>query len=666
MAFCRPGIIFATSSSKKLLLNKVPGPGEEVYEMDALIPAAGRGQRLDLPSTPKPLVVVDGKPVILRLMEQMLKVGISRVVVVLGYEAKALEPVLESGVPDGLEMVLLYCKQWEKGQAYSLLEAQALLPGQFVLAMADHVFDDEMLQAAASLGTTDGVTLLADPHTYQVFHLDTAVKLDTRAGRLLAVGRDLKKFNAVDTGLFMAGPSLFSYLDLVRKEKDDAELPDALELMALDEKASVVMLEKGRWDDLDTPADVVHAELRLRDKRRKGEGFFALDYEAEDERWKTNFEVPGAPPTPIEVGRGFVSNAKTANIIPPDSIGSPVFVFTDETVHELYGKSFVAALKACGLDATELVLPVGEQSKTLASYSYLVERVLGHGLDEQSVFISLGGGVVCNVCGFVASTIYRGMRLVHLPTTVMAQVDAAISHKQGINGRWGKNLIGTYFPPSLVACDIETLVSLPRELVVDGLSEVLKHGLVQDARYAQYLSEYDGDLMDLDFLETVVKRNVALKCELEKIDPKEKGPAYVLQYGHTVGHAVEHLSGYTLRHGEAISIGMMVAAQTAWLMGACSLKVVEFHENLLRKYSLPTSVPADMRAADILEALKYNKYYRTEGIRMALPKTMGHLWSVDGRYSIPVSTSVLTAALEARKEGCSKWNTPLSLERVAV
>ncbi len=383
-------------------------------------------------------------------------------------------------------------------------------------------------------------------------------------------------------------------------------------------------------------------------------------------RWRARFEVPGTMPTPIEVGRGLVKNLQPERILPPESMGSAVFLFTDETVHELYGKGVLSRFKEHGLDAIELVLPVGEQSKSLASYSYLVERVLGHGLDEQSVFISLGGGVVCNVCGFVASTIYRGMRLIHLPTTVMAQVDAAISHKQGINARWGKNLIGSYFPPSLVACDIDTLATLPQDLVIDGLAEVLKHGLVQDGSYARYLLDYDGELQDPGFLETVVKRNIALKCELEKIDPKEKGPAYVLQYGHTVGHAVEHLSGYDLRHGEAIAIGMMVAAETAWRMGACSMKVVEFHESLLQKYKLPVTVPEYIRADDILEALKYNKYYRTDGIRMALPKTIGHLLSVGGQYSIPVNASVIVSAIEARKEGGSRCTTPLSLERVAV
>jgi len=264
--------------------------------------------------------------------------------------------------------------------------------------------------------------------------------------------------------------------------------------------------------------------------------------------------------------------------------------------------------------------------------------------------ISLGGGVPCNVCGFVASTMYRGLDLVHLPTSLMAQCDAAISHKQGINGARGKNMVGSYFPPRLIAVDVDVLHTLSSQLIADGLSEVIKHALGQDASYCDLLLEYDGKTDDVDFLETVVNRNIRLKCDLARDDPREEHQAMVLQYGHTVGHPLEHLSGYRLSHGQSVAIGMMVAARVSHLMGACRGELVDLHGRLLARFGLPFEVPFDIRASDVIDALKYNKKYLCEGTRMALLSDVGRLWAVDGEYAIPVSDDVICLAVEMSKE----------------
>jgi 3-dehydroquinate synthase len=257
--------------------------------------------------------------------------------------------------------------------------------------------------------------------------------------------------------------------------------------------------------------------------------------------------------------------------------------------------------------------------------------------------------VVCNVCGFVASTIYRGLELVHVPTTLMAQCDAAISHKQAINGHRGKNMVGSYFAPRLVAVDVEVLATLSTRLLRDGLAEAIKHALAQDPAYVEMLLSHAPDLDNLDFLEAVVRRNVELKCELVRSDGKELREGVVLQYGHTFGHPLEHLSGYRLLHGESVAIGMMIAARVARVLGACRDDLVELHERVIRHFGLPTEVPANIATSDVLRTLRYNKRYLTEGTRMALLTDVGKVWSVGGEYVIPVSERVLAEALDATR-----------------
>lgn len=198
--------------------------------------------------------------------------------------------------------------------------------------------------------------------------------------------------------------------------------------------------------------------------------------------------------------------------------------------------------------------------------------------------------------------------------------------------------------------DPNVLSTLPTRLKGDGIAEGIKHAIGQDPAYVDLLLSHSGDLEDLAFLEEVVRRNVELKCHLAESDPKELAEAMILQYGHTVGHPVEHLTGYQLFHGEAVAIGMMVAARVSRLLGACSDDLVHVQERLCKHFGLPTTIPTDMRTEDILESLKYNKRYLTEGTRMALLAEVGRLWNVDGDYAIPVSDQVLTEAIDLTRE----------------
>ncbi|MFP4597459.1 MAG: NTP transferase domain-containing protein [Persicimonas sp.] len=620
----------------------------------ALIPAAGRGARLDRPNTPKPLVDVGGRPLVIRVLSQLEAVGVEQAVVVVGFEAAQIVRELTNHPDLGLEVELVEHPGWQNGQASSLLAARERFDEPFLLAMADHVFDPELVERMAETNLPEGqvARMLVDRDVEGIYDLADAVKVSLDGDQVLDAGRNLEAFDGVDAGLFAARPALFDALEAALVEHEPAGLTAAVARLAADGGVGARFVPQRQedgpsWHDIDTPPALIRAEMEHR-RRRRGDAVFQPSFIADTTAPTHHYSFETGKPTQTEVfvQRGFVREPSTLELIPEASASSPIYVFTDTRVNELYGDDFVGGMRQMGYDVRRVVMAEGEESKTLRNYTRLVEHVLAEGIDERSVLVSLGGGAVCNVCGFIASTLYRGIGLVHVPTTLMAQCDAAISHKQGVNGERGKNLVGAYYPPINIAVDVEVLATLEDWLIPDGLSEVVKHALGQDPAYLDYLLDFDGDMRDADFLEHVVRRNIELKCELMAVDPKELREGMVLQYGHTVGHPIEYLSGYDLNHGQSVGIGMMVAARVARLLGACGDEMIELHRKVIEKYELPTRIPKNIAVDDILAMMRFNKRYLTEGTRMALVDAPGHLWSVDGDYTIPVSDGVLQEAIE--------------------
>jgi 3-dehydroquinate synthase len=615
----------------------------------ALIPAAGRGARLDRPNTPKPLVDVGGRPLILHVLEQLEAAGVDEAVVVLGFEAKKIARELTNHPDLSIQVTLVENPSWQHGLASSLLAAREHFDEPFLLAMADHLFDPALVERMAQVSLSDEqvACMLVDRDTSRIYDLNAAVKVCLDGERVLDASRSLDDAHGVDAGLFACRPALFDALEATLADTEPADLTDAIARLAADGKVAARFVGERKWYDIDTPPALIRAEMDHRQKRRV-EAVFSADIHDTDRETHEYTFVTGKPiETDVFVQRGFVRNPNTIKLIPDESASSPIYVFTDTRVNELYGDDFVGGLSDMGYDVRRIVMAEGEESKTLSNYTKLVEHVLGEGIDERSVLVSLGGGAVCNVCGFIASTLYRGIGLVHVPTTLMAQCDAAISHKQGVNGERGKNLVGAYYPPINIAVDVEVLATLEDWLIPDGLSEVVKHALGQDPDYLQFLLDYDGAIDDPDFLEAVVRKNIELKCELMAIDPKELREGMVLQYGHTVGHPIEYLSGYDLNHGQSVGIGMMVAARVSRLLGGCDEEIIELHRHVIEKYELPTRIPESIKVDDILAMMRFNKRYLTEGTRMALVDGPGTLWSVDDDYAIPVSDAVLREAIEA-------------------
>lgn len=624
---------------------------ERIAVATAVIPAAGRGARLDRPLTPKPLVDVGGEPLLVRLLGQLAAVGVTRAVVIVGHDGKRVMRNLAHHPRVELELEFVEEPRWEDGLATSVLAAAGRVNGPFFLAMADHYFDDELVRRLSRPAPRQGsVSALIETDLGRVTDTSSAVKVRLEGRTVSAFGRGLEAPDGIDAGLFVAWPNLFDALSAARSANARAELADGLHVLGQQGLVEAVTTDGKLWADIDTPAAVVQTEMRIRHARRFSTGPRVATAAPAGKQYR--FTTGHAVTTEISVQRGAATQLERFAVqIPAESRTSPLFVFSDETVNRLYGDRFMSCLERLGYQAHRVVMPDGEAAKSMESFTSLVEEVLAKGIDERSVLISLGGGVVCNVCGFIASTLYRGIGLIHVPTTLMAQCDAAISHKQGINGLRGKNLVGSYYAPTQIVVDVDVLASLEPRRIADGMAEIIKHGLGEDEQLLDKLLSYAGDHRDPAFLEAVVERNIQLKCALTSNDPKELGPGMVLMYGHTCGHAVEWLSGYELSHGEAVAIGMMVAARVSRILGGCSDELVDAHERVLSKYGLPRHIPAAISTPDILDAMRYGKRYLTEGFRMCLLAAPGKLWSVDDDTAIPVSEAVLVQAIDACREG---------------
>ena len=330
-------------------------------------------------------------------------------------------------------------------------------------------------------------------------------------------------------------------------------------------------------------------------------------------------EIPGSEHE-VLVGRGLLPNCK--ELVPAFARAENVFVVTHPFLDE--ASSVVGeSLARDRVDVHVLSLAEGEQSKSLASAGRLYEELAARNAHRSDVVVALGGGVVTDVAGFVASTFNRGMPLVNVPSTLLGQVDAAIGGKNGINLARGKNLVGTIYQPVAVLCDVDLLVTLPRVELSSGLAEVVKYGFIADERLLDVVEARAGELLDADehALAEMVARCARIKAGIVARDEREHGLRAVLNYGHTFGHALERGSGYGgIRHGEAVALGMMAAAYLARELDRIEDEIVDRHRKLLKGCGLP--VTASVQLADLEDAWRHDKKYE-RGVRFVLLKRDG-------------------------------------------
>jgi 3-dehydroquinate synthase len=319
---------------------------------------------------------------------------------------------------------------------------------------------------------------------------------------------------------------------------------------------------------------------------------------------------------PLLIAHGLLGSA--GSLLVERSIGpAPIAVVTNPILAELYATMLLKSLRDADFEPHLLLVPEGEHFKSLATVATLYEQFVASELDRYSPVIALGGGVVGDLTGFASATWMRGVPFIQMPTTLLSMVDASVGGKTGVDLPQGKNLVGAFKQPEAVLMDTATLSTLPATEFRSGLAEVVKHAIIADPDlFAQLEHEGPPDVTHL------VRQAVLVKVELVQIDPWESGPRALLNLGHTFGHALEQVSGYRMRHGEAVAVGMVAAARLATILGICAEGLPERIESLLTRLALPTRAPG-YSLDDLYAAMWTDKKRSGSRLRFVLPRDLG-------------------------------------------
>ncbi len=306
-------------------------------------------------------------------------------------------------------------------------------------------------------------------------------------------------------------------------------------------------------------------------------------------------------------------------------------VISDQTVADLHAGTAVSSLEQAGYQVTLLPFPPGDASKSLATAERLYDGLAAAGIERTSLIVTLGGGVTGDLGGFVAATWLRGVPFIQVPTTLEADVDASVGGKVAVNHASGKNMIGAFYQPRRVVIDVACLRTLPKRELVAGLGESVKHGLIRDADFFAW-HEQNADAIlggNETVLAELIERNCRIKASVIAADERESHLRAILNFGHTFGHAVESEMHYQLRHGECVSIGMMVACRIGQGRSKISPAEVTRIESLLVRLGLPTRIPAGISSAVLLDWMARDKKVKAGKIQFVLPRGIGQVYITD-------------------------------------
>jgi 3-dehydroquinate synthase len=319
--------------------------------------------------------------------------------------------------------------------------------------------------------------------------------------------------------------------------------------------------------------------------------------------------------------------------------GNRCAIVSDENVARLFGETVRNSLRRAGFAPELLTVAPGEETKSMAQAAALCEKLSAAGFDRASFLVSLGGGVVGDLAGFVAAIYLRGIPYVSIPTTLLAQIDSCIGGKTGVNSSAGKNLIGSFHHPALVVADTGTLRSLPERIWHEGFAEAIKHGIIRDVGLFDSLDE-----VDRDHLEAFIERNIAIKAAVVAADEREQNDVRsLLNFGHTIGHAIEYAAGYgNMLHGEAISLGIIAAAQVSVRRAGLSLGEASRIRDALQAHHLPVVLPPGFPRERIFAALPHDKKFENGRVRFVVAHEIGRASVVED-----VTMEDLHAAVEA-------------------
>ncbi len=326
---------------------------------------------------------------------------------------------------------------------------------------------------------------------------------------------------------------------------------------------------------------------------------------------------------PIHIGPGVLD--LLPDFLTDIRFPTALTVITNHTVNNLYGDTLLSILEDVGNTVSIVAIEDGEQFKSFATLSYIYDELVNFNVDRSSGIVALGGGVVGDIAGFAAATVTRGVPSVQVPTTLLSQVDSSVGGKTAINHPMGKNLIGAFNQPQLVCIDTDMLSTLPRREYGAGIAEILKYGIIRDSGFYRWLKSHRTDLVGRDpaTLVHAIKTSCQIKAGIVEIDEKESSVRAVLNFGHTFGHAVEALTNYQeYLHGEAVSIGMVVAARMSQILGYCTEGDVKDLRETLAGFNLPVACPR-FKVEEYLSAMMHDKKVKGGRLNMVFNKGIG-------------------------------------------
>jgi 3-dehydroquinate synthase len=297
-----------------------------------------------------------------------------------------------------------------------------------------------------------------------------------------------------------------------------------------------------------------------------------------------------------------------------------------------------------------LTIPAGEANKTRESWARLTDQLLANGFGRDSTVIALGGGVVGDLAGFVAATFMRGVPFVQIPTTLLAMIDASIGGKTGVDTPAGKNLVGAFHPPKAVFSDPQVLATLSLNEIRSGFAEAIKHGVIADAPYLDAVAGRAPEMLatggrESDSMLSLIVPSIEIKADIVSRDEREEGLRKVLNFGHTIGHAVELISGYSLLHGEAVAIGMALESELAEKIGVAQTGTAATVKRVVQSVGLPAAIPAGIDGNAVIEAMRSDKKGRSGSIRFALPLRIGAMAGEDTGWTVSVGDDQLREVL---------------------
>lgn len=345
---------------------------------------------------------------------------------------------------------------------------------------------------------------------------------------------------------------------------------------------------------------------------------------------QTPYDIVIEPGAIAQIGQWLT----TDKIHQVKKLGRKALVVSNPTIFKHYGQTIVDSLTQAGFTVATVILPPGERYKTPSTLQKIYDAALENRLERSSVMVALGGGVIGDMTGFAAATWLRGINVVQVPTSLLAMVDAAIGGKTGVNHPKGKNLIGAFHQPRLVLIDPQVLKTLPVREYRAGMAEVIKYGVIKDAELFEKMEaakrldqfRYVGEAL----LQEILSRSCGAKADVVGKDEKESGLREILNYGHTIGHAVESLTGYRLvNHGEAVGIGMVAAGELAVEMDLWTREECDRQNALIAKCALPTTLPTTMDIDAIIASTQTDKKVQAGQVRFVLPKSIGEVIVTD-------------------------------------